>query len=538
VLEGYWPADLAPDSAVKTLADKFCDFLVSTSCSLILDLNYDPAVETLLNCGKLPFIRVVGSEYRWTDPIDSNAILVWKLHGSLRAPSTIVLSPTEYQFIYEVNSLGKELQKLGGSLDTLWSFGVGLRDDDVWSYICTDRQPSHVVALWCSGKERSDIKDWEESVVREGRRVTVLHAKPTAGAIGSGFLAQQIATVQDVLASTNALKTRNRGARSAISAKFIDAAKDFQERYDELRRRSRPLTQLALIEEYRDRYQQLKQLLLSQVAAGVGETWCSGLVRQRQMGKPSALKPDAFSPETLKSLASDFRAVIELAASWCGEHANPGDGQVLTLIASAAQSAVVHVLDLADMLGVKIETTVKRKPLEVGPVLKVAQNSRYIVGCNPFEAPHKGQCNLMHRFEVISGSYLLQYPLLAREGGEGNKRLLSEDEWETAVLFLYRWMTPQLAVDGVSISNQMLTSIPPLYPWGFRFADIRDYRACATILVSKIWSLVEGFDGEGNQYCKGGGLRDRASRAFEIGTRGLLRIGEYDDFVEPAVCAS
>lgn len=537
VLAHHWPTNSTPDPTVKDLADRFCDFLISTSCSLILDLNYDPAVETLLTCAGLPFIRVIGSEYRWTDPVDSSAILLWKLHGSIRAPSTIVLSPTEYQFIYEVNSLGRELEKLGSSLDILWTLGVGLRDDDVWSYVCAEKQPKHVVCLWCSSQEKKALEPWEETVCKPDRHITVLHAKPPDGTVGAGFLAERISMVKDTLASLNPPRNRQGGTpRSVISPKFLKAAEEFETRYRQMQEKSRPMTQLALVDEYRDRYQQLKQLLLSQVSSGIGETWCSGLISQRSKSKVDALS-DALKPDALKSLAGDFLAVIEVAASWCKQHASVQNGQFLTLVASAAQSAVVHVLDLAGILGIAVETTFGRQPKEAGAALKVGKDSKHIVGCNPFEAPSRAQCNLMHRFDALTDC-ILQYPIIARSTKPSKGRLMTEDEWEAAVVFLYHWMIPKLTVGDFIVNNQSIMSIPPLYPWGFRFQDIRSYRACGTLLTSKIWSLVGGFDGEGHQYCKGGGLRDRSSRAFEIGTRGLLRIGEYDEFVEAALCAN
>jgi hypothetical protein len=519
---------------VARLAPVFQKFLAATKCSVIVDLNYDSAVEQLLRAARIPYVRAVGSEFRWTDLVATNTLLLWKIHGSVDAPATIVLSPTEYQLVYQVNALGEELQRLGNDLNQLWTVGVGLADDDVWSYLCQKKSEVEVFALWVSQPDAptDDLLPWCEAIVDRIGRATVLRRDlvPSNPALLDGCL-NDICTL---IVDRDGNEPDSHGAfvyRVRLGTRFWKRVCEFEGRYSDLRAGAGSATQLSLAGEFTQRYDQLYMFLLSIRGHGVGPRWCPGIEQTT-----------VLDDEQRGVLEQDFAAVVRNANEVCGERACPGSSDTCSvLVASAAQAAVSHVVALADLIGVGARARHSFSGLDQGRGREVNRLTNVFVGTNPFQAESVLLVNLMHEFQVGPTGYRVPLAVfwpagLAEAAADARepRRLLTEDEWETSVATFYRGLVPGLAFGRKSNPSQDVKNVPPLYPWGFRFQDAQLYRNDPRIRVSRIWSLVDGFDGKGHQYCKGGGLRDRGPKTFEIGSRGLVRVGEYDDFLAPA----
>lgn len=527
LLGNFWPLP-ADNARLASCAKIFADFLKLSRTSLIIDLNYDKAVEQLLTTRGVPFVRVIGSEMRWQGPMIESGVILWKIHGTIDAPSTIVLSPTEYQLVYEVNALADELQSVGSELGNLWSIGVGLERDDVWNFLC--KKPRKEFAVWClwlSDRGPEALKDWWDGVQSTVHSATVfkspLPAEPAAPDLFS-HLNSISAMINADREPDEPLWPKNFVFK--LSQHFKDRAREFQKHYDPLIKLGCNETIVSLVRTFYVQYDQLKTLLLSNRSVGLGPRWCAAVKERTE-----------WTPETLEEFAADCARIVSNAAELCVDYANAEDSTGFnTLITSAAQAAVTHVVELAELLGVECESP--RKKIFNGRVV-VPNGFRCIVGSNPFEVSKPLQRNLMHIYEHKAESLHVKPPIFGKPlvgalAETRGRRLLTEDEWEAAVIALYRALGPSLRFGSKIVKKQQLIKIPPIYPWGFRFADIREYRNSGNIGVSKVWALIDGFDKSRNQYCKGGAMRDRSRQAFEISSRGFLRIGEFDEFLEAA----
>lgn len=523
-----------PDNADPewvSLCAAFAKFLRTTQCAVILDTNYDPTVEWLLEGAGVRYTRLIGSEAGWICPLPGEAILVWKMHGSVDTPATIVLSPTEYQRIYESNALGPVLQSLGERIDCLWVLGSGLGDDETWPYLCTDTGPRQIACLWQTSDSESPLvpRKWLGIVTRPSRAVTVYWNQYGARAQGRTTTAAQLDAVSTTVAG------RAGDVRKSSQASWWDERiKSFDDTYEKMRKSSNVAACLALAQGTQHDFDKLRNYLLSQQGGGMGRTWCATV--------PSNLVLDAG---IRKKLAEDFSRIAQAAVDLYGSR-QPGS----VMAAAAAQAAVAYVVELAEILNIGVTVLLAPEPEKPSPVGK-AQG--LLVGANPFfvRSTQAVRANLMHYFETTA-LLSIQYPIAgqppstqatsnsgspprssrATSPDQAPAMLLSEDEWEACVILSYRRRNPQLIFgDCKPVAIQAL---PPLYPWGFVLKDIQAFRERNTGgTLSRRWHLVSNVEG-GWQVCKGGGLRDRGRIAFRIGNRSRVRIGEYDEFLEPA----
>jgi len=274
----------------------------------------------------------------------------------------------------------------------------------------------------------------------------------------------------------------------------------------------------ALAEEYRPDYSTVREHFLCAHHEGFGPRWCPGIQRRADVvGK------------RLETYAADFAAVIRQAEEGYREMVRL-DGDVCLIMAAAAQAAVRFVVDLADVFGIDVTTLTDWQEV---PLIGAGQ--AFLVGSDPFTLRRDGLSNPMHVFrpaeDILVGPPVVKTLPADLEREVTTVGLLEEDEWEACVIHRYAQSHPRIAIGQQA---PIEVSVPPAYPWGFRFLDIRKYRENNNGFISKEWHLVGSFFRDRRQICKGGGLRDREPQVFEIGSRGALRIGEYDEFVTPA----
>jgi hypothetical protein len=520
-LQAIWPEpldELPSDPAFQTVATSFAAFLEATGCNLVLDLNYNPSVELSLRHARIPFVRVVGSEMHQVATVPPGRLLLWKVHGAIDAPSTIVLSPTEYQRMYEVNALGLDLSRLGNNLRRVWAVGVGLRDDDVWAYLCAGATNPEVVALWMTpasadtldARARADLAPWASIVTSERRSVTVLAAELPA-VPPAADTPPLLATCLDGIAAELLRGHRRAPAQQGLlSSPICERSKAFDDAYQGALRTGSTAALRATVDDARRDYHAIRNFLLSFQAGGLGSRWLPSVRPGRGLDLPV---PD--------HLAADLREVMLRANEvFLGRpRGSSGDG---ILVAAAAQAAVAHAVDLAEVL----EIDVVASPSPVHNIF-VRDGGRLLVGADPFADPLDECLNPMHTF-VFNRAFDLDLTRLGVDPPTSGP-LLSEDEWEAALVVAYE-QTPRIAVGGVTID----LSVPPLYPWGFRFLDIRRWRAVHPGRVSREWQLVDTHLDDGRQVCKGGSVRDRKPRSFRLAYRGFMRKGEYDELVKAA----
>lgn len=498
----------------SALAESLRSIIDALRCRIIIDLNYDDSIEEVLKEAGRRYVRWVGSEASWagTPPLD--AIRLWKIHGTIDQPATVVLSPTEYQRLYEVNEIGDELGKLGKQLSSVWTFGVGLQEDDVWLHLCRGDQPAHIVALWLTDKAaRRDLGPWEKLVAKRNRKVTVLSSS-FASSNGRPALAERMEDLAREIVSRAPRRGQNEVRRGRID--------DFEKAYADALANEHDTA--PIVKKYRYDFNTLREHFLSYTADGFGPRWCPSIERTT---------PTNLDPRTLETFARDFIEVVRAADEACTDHPNS------IIVSAAAQSAAVHVIELATLLGIDTAVELDWKRIDLKrdkdgrPQLRIGSGGRFLVGCNPFSS-RGSDGNPMH-LATIREDIRLAPPLI--DDFDSGKLppdasvLLTEDEWEACVVFLYWMASPGIRLGTLRYEPR---AIPPLYPCGFRLLDLRELRAHNLNGVSKYWHLVDGFHEDGRQICKGGGLRDRHSAAFEIGSRGALRIGEYDEFLAPA----
>lgn len=496
----------------RELARAFTDFLEATETSVIVDMNYDSCVETLLREAGRDFVRVIGSEVHWLGGRPANVPVVWKIHGSTDAPATIVLSPSEYQRIYETNALGSQLASLGRDAREIWTVGVGLAVDDIWAYLCGPAAAAaKLVAIYLRSAPRRgerwppdpaiSLASWG-SLVEPATDPFVLWANDLQRAP----LHERLPQVTEVVRRQRSGRPRTAGRRQRI----LDRAAKFEAAYCGALERGNDSAALEAVDEHRNDFDALREYLLSASRDRIGERWCP------------EIQPTRIDPSGPQLLDVVERAILEVRELMV-------DGRPALLPVCAAQAATAYAVELAELLGAEVRTDASW-PMS----LLLAKNQQFIVGMNPFFV-HRDllrRCNLMRRFETKQRAFALAEPAFAIDDG-ATDGLLTEDEWEAAMHHFYRQAQPCLRIGDRHVSDG-LELLPPLYPWGFRLHDVTEFRRRHLGGVSRIWALVDRVLPGGYQVCKGGSLRDRGRRSFRIGSRGTVRIGEHDVFVQPA----
>lgn len=538
-LAKHWPtsAEFEDEKATRLharkpfrdLCERFRGFMEAVDAGVIIDLNYDTAVELLLEAGQRRYLRAIGSDVHWVGPVSASDCLLWKVHGSIDRPATIVLSPTEYHRTYETNALGAQLEALGQRLESVWTVGVGLEDDDIWASLCGARSHFSISALWLGRSEadgrppdvREKTRPWADLTTAGGREVTVVH-----GILGETTLVECLDSMARVVVSCTATPPRQ-GKRRSISQYLLERCRRFDEDYLMRCEQSDPGTLMALVASHRRDFDALREYLLSCTASGLGRRWCPSV---------DGSNLDGTDPITL---AKDFHAVVCVAAELCEEFISARNREGV-LVAAAAQAAVGYVVQLSELLALDVEMDFEEWP----DTARLGRGQSFLVGENPFfvRLNELDRSNFMHFFST-SKDLTVGSPIVGCSSEHGlslGDRLLEEDEWEAAVTHVYVRSRPKLSFratkdsEPVVVDVAKLVHVPPMFPWGFRLSDARWFRQRTTGRVSKRWHLVGTYLPHGRQVCKGGGLRDRGRRAFRLGSRGIVVIGEHDDFIEPA----
>lgn len=313
------------------------------------------------------------------------------------------------------------------------------------------------------------------------------------------------------------LQTRS----SVLSLHMRNRVSEFDRQYEQLLNAGPHATVLALVSDFRADFEGIREYLL---AFGnehrFGPRWCPDI---RKEGADPVKVAAGFREIVARSVDLHQRQPKELGL----------------LATAAAQAAIGYVVELAELLGLRPRVTLG----VTSESCFVTEGAVFLVGSNPFFVREPGSENLFH-YARARRSHRVGWPLVgtAPPAPEQELRpspLLDEDEWEMANLALYLRRHPRLVFDlgdGLASGEGItLAKVPPLYPWGFRLLDMQHYRLEGAGNVSKAWHLTATVVA-GEQICKGGGMRDRGRRAFRLGSRGRLRIGEYDEFLEPAYC--
>lgn len=483
------------------VSEAFIRLLRTLRIAMILDLNYDSTVENLLRQGGIPYRRAVGSEGAPAPyPLDSDTLLLWKVHGSIDAPATIVLSPTEYQRLYETNDVAELLRRCGASLESLWTVGIGLLDDDVWASLAAGPRPSSIQCIWLDDRSDDHLKSWRRLVDRGSRSVVVVKAAR------SQSLSQVLNSVCDYLGVPSEPRPRAR-TRPQVEKRW----KTFDTKYADALRVGADVAVAAVAEEYRSDYLAIVDHLLCQSRKGLGPRWFPSLTPE---------------PWLAAALGADVCEVVRRAQDLVRENVRlDGEDMRGVLVAAAAQGAIASALELAALHGIQVKTHWEEVPERI----HVPKGARLVVGTSPFDENAKRVSWL--RCVRLAQDVSADFSFLAVSGkGAG---LLSEDEWEAAVSYRFLRSKPSIRVEDeeVLLLGDFLELCPPLYSWGFFFSDLPKFRAqFSTTSLTRYWQLVQDFSGQ-FQLCKGGGARDRSPRVFLLGARGQLRAGEYDEFV-------
>ncbi len=518
-------SDVDDGKQVPLVALGFARFLKAARTNVIIDLNYDDSVERVLKQESVPYIRAIGTDTHWMSPFAAADVLLWKVHGSTKHPETIVLSPTEYQRVYESNDLAGELIRFGKALGSLWTVGVGLEDDDVWAYMCAPGTTFGITPLWFSDdvgtagwaeRAAQQLKSWYAVAESPQREIRVLCGSITTG---TNALLDGLHAVSQVLEDGDRRPYR---ARTGLHLEGFSRARvtDFQREYDAALARGNTGALRAVVEIHREDYRRIYNYLLCRRTDGLGEQWLAGTL---DIADRVSSGGDAAATAALSSdLSAVVRASLEMAMA-----EGTRDDAPMMLVVAAAQAAIIYALELAEVLGIPVDTTLHGVPTGL-----VAGSQNFIVGMDPFTALDPEQFNPMHAFRT-SKTFRLSAPLWGMTPAPAMAPLLTEDEWEASVQQLFAQSRQTIKI-GQADPIELTGDVPPLYPWGFRFLDIRAHRAQNGGSISRRWHLVDKYLDRSRQVCKGGGLRDRVARVFQIGSRGTVRAGEYDPFVEAA----
>lgn len=498
-----------PDSYDTKLQCEVARFLTTVHCDVVIDLSYDRLVEGILSAAEIPYYRIIGAQLDIHAPLPEGTIVLWKVHGSVDHPATIVLSPTEYQRIYEVNDLGTELARLGSKAHTVWTVGVGLVDDDVWSYLTSQAQDLDIVSFWATPQDAS--RDAEEtlgawlSVLGDGvSHVTVLNA-----AFGKDPHALRQGLHDFIGKPAQVKRTRHK------SVQLEATLETFDDRWRMAYLTGTPSAMSFVVDQFYQEYSDLVHFMLTR-GKSKGHRWLP------------FLHADSFPSEAI--LCDEFNAILGNARDMVDKYkGKAGKG---LLLENCAQTVVRYVFDWLESFKIGHEIVATRPSPTV-----IQRDSMLRVGANPFDPDvrsDKSSFNLNHMF-TLAAPLKLGAPLVGTQVGvpvDSSIDLLTEDEWECAVRMSFAESEPRLDLGAHSID---LNWIPPIFPWGFGRNGLAAYRSRTAGTVTKAWHLVSNRDAAGRQICKGGSLRDRGERAFMLGRRGLIRIGEFDDFVQRAM---
>ncbi len=489
----------------RAVGSAFVDFLDAVRCNVIIDLNFDDTVETILRQQNRRFIRFVGSEGDWASASCAPDLVVWKVHGSIEAPPSVVLSPTEYQRVYQINELGTQLALLGATLGQIWTIGVGLLDDDVWGYLLSRARDVDIVCLWVTDKKDCELRNWWTLVNDMTHRKVVIRVGYEQA---NRDYCQVLKTIGYQIREGTASGNGTRKETKKI-CRFLKRCNEFENRYEEALNNGSQSAVQAIIAEYKHDYLALHGYILAQGASGLGERWLPGI-------KSVSTVPCA------KELADDLAAAINCAATLHEEL----DGRILA--ACAAQRAIQIIVDLASLYGLDVHIE-----HEWPTRLHLAAKQRVLVGANVFASDIKS-INPMHWFQSNRAVDVQNLAAATKDELWSWDEMVTEEEWEAAQIHFHARSAPILKIGENEIPLAGV-SVPPAYPWGFVFTDIREYRKeFLSGTISRYWHAVKTEGHGGLQILKGGSIIDRDPSLFLVGRRGTIKAGEYAEFSVPA----
>lgn len=510
-------------------AENFCNFLESIDCRIIIDLNYDDCLETILTKKNVNYTRIVGSESSPIKLLPPSGILLWKIHGIKKQPHTIVLSPADYQRLYETNNIGEKLIEIGNQINHIWTVGVGLQDDDIWSYLCVSKNLFTVNSIYATREEDEnkilqEIKPWKKIVQRSTNEITLFYGKYEQDKLS--YYLQKIQSIIRNGKSTERNLISNKTFLANISKELRKRADNFDTICGEISlNKYNKETIISLLKPFRNDYYSLIGFLLAKKGKNLyNSTWLGDITNI-----------NIYSNDII----SIIQAIVHQVKCLCEElndELNGQKGPSGLLYYAASQAVINHVLDIAITFGKKPKITFENKD-EITDTITIFKGQPFIVGNNPFRESIIPNFNTLHFF-VTPDKIQVRWPFIGEHESQSNLicgQMLTEDEWETVIRYMYKKAKPTLKIDGTDKKAQPIdiSAIPPIYPCGFLLEDLYEYRKTFRGCVTQKWHLVNSYTSNGQQIVKGGGLRD-SRNAYTIGGRGFIAIGEYEPLMTEA----
>lgn len=372
----------------------------------------------------------------------------------------------------------------------------------MWAYLCAGRAPSHVTALWCAnGAVRPS--EWYSIVAHPSRAVTVVHAPLDIG------LVALIGKLCDYV-GTPAASPRRVHVRRRAEARW----QSFDERYDEALSTASDSAVRHVVDQYRTDYVSLCDYLLAQRSDGVGPRWFPSIT-------PGGVDIAQLALDTTRAIRRSIEVVDAFA-----RHA-PKNRLEGVIPISAAQASISAALEVAHLNGLDVETEWRGD----APAIRLPPGLRFVVGTDPFFEGRRSaswlRCICLDRDITYSFCTSDAPPTTGVD-------LLTEDEWEAVVVAQHASTQSRLHVgtETIDLPAVFLAHCPPPYSWGFIVSELGAFRRrYPDTTLTRRWHIVSSFNGT-EQLCKGGALRDRLRRTFLLGSRGYLKAGEYDEFVQ------
>lgn len=504
------------EDAFNKLGSSLGRFLLKSRCELIIDLNYDNVLTNLLEREGIAYRKIVGATsyggaFR---PGLQSSVVVWKVHGDVMYPGTIVLSPLDYQRLYETHAVNETLRAVSAFAQTIWTLGLGLTLDDIWLELAAPHRRSdtpiqHVRAIWMARDPdvsyRSALESWR-SVHRENVDVVVF---------GRDYRHSSLAAVLDAFIDELPSPPSLFVSHLTVTKNQLD---DLDQRIDDAVDRDDSHALLAIASEFRPFYDALYLDLLHLDARGrVAAGWLPSIVEQGETDPK----------EVCKNVARTFQTLSELLST-CSD----GGGLLLRCV---AQAVVADLLDLLEVCGVVVSTLFHDAPR---PELQVRVRDLIYVGSNPFDREFASLCaqlktNPMHRFRVDRRQVL---PLDCASTPIEQLCSFTEDQFEALVVKQAQYLAQELqfSVGGEMVEKftlARLEAIPPLYAWGFHWGSLAKFRAeFPNTYITRKWFPVDTRHRR-PYIVKGGSMRSWTRREFAVAFRGHSHPMDSDPFV-------
>ncbi|MGB7440122.1 MAG: SIR2 family protein [Coleofasciculaceae cyanobacterium] len=532
--EWYYQEQIDNDQQYRDKVKNFCNFLESIDCRIIIDLNYDNCLETVLKSGNIKYTRIVGTEKSIDKLLPVSGLLLWKIHGIAEQEHTIILSPSDYQRLYETNNIGDKLIEIGKYINHIWTVGVGLQDDDIWSHLCVSKNSFTVNSIYTTEEEdkkkiEDKLKSWLRLVKISSNEITIFY-----GNYKDNKLSSYLETIQTIIKdgkSIDSILINDNLSIESLSKEIQKQASRFDKICDEIYFNNYgKQTRMALLEQFNDDYSSLISMLLAREKHGFSSTWLEPLTNiDIHENKIIPILENIINQ--VKYLCEELNKKLAINRKSSG-----------LLYYAASQAVISHVLDTAITFGKKPTITFENKN-KITNVVSIHKGQPFIVGNNPFKKIGVPDFNTLHFF-VTTNPIVVGWPFIGKNKLESEikyqpnlagGKILTEDEWEVVIRHIYKQAKPTLKLDkkDKEVNSIDISAIPPIYPCGFLIEDIHEYRKNFGGCVTQKWHLVNTYTSTGLQIVKGGGLRD-SRNAYTIGGRGFVAIGEYEPLMTEA----